>query len=248
MRPFLSSMALLAIFLAVPLYAADKDDKPAADKDKPPQEKIVALGTLTGVVQSVDGQAGELTLRVTFRYLEPNVPAQENYVRRVQQLLVRQQGILLNPNPVQVQQQLAQIVRDAENLMQSQKDLFHIKSVDKDVALELAEDVKVRSAQPLEQFDDKGNIKRYTVKELRELKGGSKLPGFQAAVSDLQPGQSTIVRVVRRQLPKGAGAPVKKAEKPAAGDSQSAPATIRLITPDHRIFVTVVMIVGDPMK
>jgi flagellar motor protein MotB len=243
--------AVLAdLLLVASLQAADPAAKPAPDKaakDAPAADKQVSLGTLAGILQNTAGSDGSFVLRVTFRYLEPNVPAQENYVRQVQQLMVRQQRIMLNPNLGQAQQQLIQLLRDAERLQQSQKDLLKVKSVEKNVELELAEDVKVRSAQPVQQFDDKGNIKRYTAKELRELKGNEKMPGFPAELSDLQPGQTVLVKVVRRLPPKSADRQPPKAAS-SESNSSSSSSDIHLLTSDHRILVSVVLILGDPMK
>ncbi|MGH7170150.1 MAG: hypothetical protein ACRELF_01360 [Gemmataceae bacterium] len=61
------------------------------------------------------------------------------------------------------------------------------------------DDVKVRMVQPPPAFDDKGNPKRYTRKELRELKGDPKLPGYPAEFSDLKPGQYVQVTLVRKR-------------------------------------------------
>jgi hypothetical protein len=35
----------------------------------------------------------------------------------------------------------------------------------------------VRSLQPPVAFDDKGNVKKYTAQELKEMRGDGKLPG-----------------------------------------------------------------------
>lgn len=61
------------------------------------------------------------------------------------------------------------------------------------------DDVNVRRPKPPAAFDDKGNPKRYTRKELRELKGDPKLPGFPAEFSDLKPGQYVQVVLVRKK-------------------------------------------------
>jgi hypothetical protein len=241
MRALLSATLLTALAVAVPLRADDKDkkakegDKPAAEK---PPDKFVPLGSLVGVVQSTGGSAGGLTLRVTFRYLEPNPQAQQNYLRQAQQLMARQQQILMNRNPAQRQQQMVQLVRDAERLQLSQKDLFRVKSVDKNIEVEVAEETKVRSAQPPQAFDDKGRIKRYTAKELRELKGNDKLPGFPAELADVQVGQTVLVKVARPKTPKGPDAEPEAKPK--------GPADRVLMAADPRLVATLIVIAGDP--
>jgi hypothetical protein len=216
---------------------------PAGDKPAPEANPYVPLGTLAGVVRNAADSAGGLNLRVTVRYLEPNVPAQQKYLRQQQQLLVRQRQILTNPNPAQAQQQMQDLLRDAERLMQSQKDLFHVKSVDKDVELDLAEGVKVRARQPVQQFDDKGNIKRYTPQELKELRGDGSLPGYAAELSDLQPGQTVLVKVVRLKPAKPADTP--PADKPAAAGSQASAAEAKPGPSGDKAIATLILIVKD---
>lgn len=63
-----------------------------------------------------------------------------------------------------------------------------------DVELLLKDDVKIRQYNPPEAFDDKGRPKKYTAKELKELKGDDlKSPGYPADFSDLT--NQTIVNV-----------------------------------------------------
>ncbi|MFN4259944.1 MAG: hypothetical protein ACK4RK_11680, partial [Gemmataceae bacterium] len=64
----------------------------------------------------------------------------------------------------------------------------------KDFQVRIADDVKVRAMQPLETYDEKGNIKKYTSEELRELKGSdARLPGYAASFNEL--GSGHVVRV-----------------------------------------------------
>jgi hypothetical protein len=61
------------------------------------------------------------------------------------------------------------------------------------------DDVKVRLAQLPAQFDDKGRPKRYSTKELNELRGpDKKLPGFTASLEDLRVGQTVEIALVRK--------------------------------------------------
>jgi len=72
-----------------------------------------------------------------------------------------------------------------------------------DIELLLKDDVKIRQANPPEAFDDKGRPKKYTVKELKELKGDDlKSPGYPADFSDLI--NQSIVNVTLMQKPQKA--------------------------------------------
>ena len=69
-----------------------------------------------------------------------------------------------------------------------------------DIELLLKDDVKIRQANPPEAFDDKGRPKKYTVKELKELKGDDlKTTGYPADFSDLI--NQSIVNVTLMQKP-----------------------------------------------
>jgi hypothetical protein len=89
---------------------------------------------------------------------------------------------------VQYQQQLAQ-----KNIM-----------TPKDIDLRASEDCKIRSKNPPVEYDDKGKVKVWTSKELKELKGTSKLPGYSADFDRLAVGQ-----IVTVYFPKTAKAPPK---------------------------------------
>lgn len=69
-----------------------------------------------------------------------------------------------------------------------------------DVELLLKDDVKIRRLNPKEDFDDKGRPKKYTIKELKELKGDDlKTPGYPADFTDLI--SQSIVNVTLMQKP-----------------------------------------------
>ncbi|MFZ4610463.1 MAG: hypothetical protein ACOYNM_11650 [Gemmataceae bacterium] len=72
-----------------------------------------------------------------------------------------------------------------------------------DIELLLKDDVKIRQANPPEAFDDKGRPKKYSIKELKELKGDDlKSPGYPADFSDLI--NQSIVNVTLMQKPQKA--------------------------------------------
>jgi hypothetical protein len=113
-----------------------------------------------------------------------------------------------------------------------------VATVTKDVELEMADSVKIRSTHPLQQFDDKGNIKkRFTPKELKELKGDERLPGYSAELTDLHPGQTVSVKLARVRPAKPTDAP------PAAKTGGGAKGHVA-----PRVVVTQIMISADSMK
>jgi hypothetical protein len=219
--------------------APDKPAKKAAGENEP-KEKLVPLGTLAGVVESVGESTGDLTLQVTVRYLEPNPGAQAEYLRQQQQIIQRQQALMLTRNPAQRQQQLNQLYQAAMQLQRSGANLFTVKEVKRNVELRLAEDVKVRSVLPPEQFDDKGNVKKYTKEELKELKGPDpRLPGYKADRDSIEKGRAVLVRVARRAV-----APAKKVKGQAK--DKEAPADKEWAA-DNKPLVTLVLVGPEPV-
>ncbi len=246
--------ALVFLALALPLVAADekiekseKSSEKTTDKQPPAEktERLVQLGTILGTLDAVNETDGEIAVRYVVRLLEPNVAAQADYLRQAQQLAQRQQAIMRNRNPAQRQQQFAQLYRDAMALQAKEANLFKIKEVQQKIVLRLEDDSKIRTAMPPEVFDDKGNIKRYTAKELKELKGASKLPGYQAERDSLEKGRAVLVQVgVKIKLrPKGKG---KGKGKDKEKEAESAPD--KKMPPDSKKPLALLILVGTEAK
>jgi hypothetical protein len=68
-----------------------------------------------------------------------------------------------------------------------------------DFEFEVDDDVAIRRQQPLPTFDDKGQPRKYTTAELKELKGpDASAPGYPADFTDLQPGRTVTLYLVQR--------------------------------------------------
>jgi hypothetical protein len=83
--------------------------------------------------------------------------------------------------------------------IQQQKSL-HLVTHWNEVEIPVTEKTKFRTNQVLQAFDDKGNAKRYTSEELKALKGqgsDSKLPGYEAKISEIEPGHLVRVSLVK---------------------------------------------------
>ncbi len=106
----------------------------------------------------------------------------------------------------------------------------------KDVELQTTDDVKVRLVNPPVAFDDKGKIKKYTQKELQELKGNDpKLPGYNGEFSDIQTEQIVQVTLVR-----------KKGEPSAKPMKKGKDADMELLK-DELPPVSLIVVVNPPM-
>jgi hypothetical protein len=207
-----------ALVLALALPAAADDKKPDASKDV--NADALTPGEITGKLVSVPGSDGAFTLEVQYQRLELKDPnalgrAENSENREVQQLVRVQRDIeriqadlARSRNP----RDYAHHLRDLENAMarfqtqaaqqglRPQDNPYKAVADKKDVDFHTADNVKVRTADLPVKFDDKGDIKKYTVAELTELKGKDKdLPGYEAKVDDLKVGQTVKVTLARRK-------------------------------------------------
>ena len=172
------------------------------------------------------GSEADYTIKVTIPVIQPNQQAQQDYLRKQQQIAQRQIQILATRNPLQRRQQMLQLVRDAQSMPQN---LYTIKEVKEDIKAVPADDIKVRLAEPPVAYDDKGNIKKYTDKELKELKGPDKLPGYTGTLDDVKSNQLVLVYLARK--------PAKAGDKPKDGD--------KALDKDNPVVVRMIVILGD---
>jgi hypothetical protein len=211
------AFVLMAFLLALPALGADEKDKKAepkkddapkktevkkddapkktavpkstsqktkdADKEPINTEKMMKAGSVVGKVLNAMESKKSIRLQLTIPYGKLNPGALQS-LQQAQINLMRAtspQGVL------QAQQQIAR----------AQATLVEIRTTTKEVEWTAADDVKVRMANPPVQFDDRGQPKKYTQKELREMRGEDKL--FPAEFSDLKQDQIVQVTLVRKK-------------------------------------------------
>ena len=226
-RLIIGSLAAWLVAAAVaPVWAEPKKPEGAAAKDqKEALDKMVSAGEVVGKLTGWgDGNHKTLTLHVTLTYQVPNADAIKNILNLKQQ----QNQILTNAglNPLQKQQQLAQ---NQTEIAKNQANAFTKKEETKTVELQVGDEMKVRLSDPPVAFDEKGKPKKYTAKELRELKGDSKLPGFPADMSNLANDQLLQVQLV---------VPKKKTVSKEKDDK----------TAENKLIASVVVILSDGPK
>jgi hypothetical protein len=228
------TLAALLILCAAPAFGDPKKD---ADKDakKPEGDKLISLGQVAGVLTNTGGSEADYTIRVTLHVVEPNPQAQVDLIKKNAQLMQRRAQIMNTRNPWQRQQQMVQLMRDAQ---QVPGNLFTVKDVQQDVKASAADDMKVRLSQPPDAYDDKGNIRRYTAKELKELKGPDNLPGYTGGPEDLKTNQLVLVTLARKPA-KAA----EKPEKPKGGDKPKDDE--KLYDKDNPVLIRMILILGD---
>ena len=90
-----------------------------------------------------------------------------------------------------------------------------------EVEIPIKETTKIRTKTPLQVYDDKGNIKKYSPEELKTLKGSNPaLPGYEVKLDELTPG--AVVEVTLNKSP---------ANKDDKKD-------------DDKVFATMIMVIG----
>ncbi|NBR04577.1 MAG: hypothetical protein EBT92_02290 [Planctomycetes bacterium] len=90
-----------------------------------------------------------------------------------------------------------------------------------EVEIPIKETTKIRTKTPLEAFDEKGGIKKYSPEELKTLKGSNpSLPGYEVKIDELTPGAVVEVTLNR--------SPGNKDDKKG----------------DDKVFATMIMVIG----
>jgi hypothetical protein len=205
----------LALAAVPPLAAADKPIV-AADK-KEAAAKMIAAGDLTGRVVNVEQTKKMFTLELTIAYQVPNLGAMQNLQNT--QVQLAQAAAKRDYNGMRnLQAQLAQ----------QQAQMYQLKTEKHNVDIEASDDVKVRRKDPPVEFDDKGNPKKYTAKELKEFKGPDpKLPGYTGDFDSLQQDQTVHVTLSKKkEAPKKPG---KEKDKDADALDDNKPTATMII-------------------
>jgi hypothetical protein len=181
------------VLLLAAAPAGRADDAVKAKDPKDAKEKLISSGLLLGHVTAVDADAHTLTVQVPLRYLVANDDA-------VAQLAdLRQQ--LVDALHIEDPDERAQRVQEVQAaLLANQANLVRVEETTLDATLQATDDVKVRLAKLPPVFDDKGNPRKYTAQELKDLKGPGNLVGYTASFSDLKEGQIVRVSVARKKM------------------------------------------------
>lgn len=138
------------------------------------------------------------------------------------------------------QQELQQELRLLQQEIRAIQNTYQVVPVTAEVNFQADANVKVRIKNLPEQFDEKGNIKKYTREELSALKGKDKeLIGYESSVESLQPGQIVLVSLRSHKKPHSASPATPVSKKDKAGD-QDAGSSI-----EHKMQTTMIVILKD---
>jgi hypothetical protein len=218
-------IGMLAMFLSLVASSNGADDNKKKKGDPPPttDSDSLAPGDFTGKLKSTINSDNSFIVSVMYQHLElknPNALAQfqkanpqlKNLIRDQQRVAQLQSQLANTKNPKQAAKLLQQLQNEM-NLLQAHQvqaavsqanapSPYVLKTDYKDITFHAAEDVKVRFDKPPAAFDEKGNVKKYTAEELKELKGkDTKLPGYEGSVEKLTVGMPVKITLVRRKAP-----------------------------------------------
>jgi hypothetical protein len=154
------------------------------------------------------------------------------------------------------QQQMANLARSpsAQAILNFQIQMRQKQATDiysnKVVDVRAVDGIKVRSLYPPQAFDDRGNIKKWTAKQLVKLKGKSRLPGYPSDMDALKIGQTVEVYLAKTTPPIKTGPPTKLAAKskeakakPKFNDEDDAVAL-----PKNQPEVVMIVILAEPTQ
>jgi hypothetical protein len=220
MRKLLSAMGLLLglALLAPPDVAGQKEQKATwAD-----YKVLENYNQIEGVLKELEPSTRRMTLKAGYFYLVPNPHFRpdahatnayashnirrlaSNYrywvgqynaaLRTVNPVLRirRLQVVAVNMNAIQLQ--YLDLYSKVLVLTELGPPPFLAKVAYKDIKAQATEDVVARRSNLPTEYDDKGNVKEFTVKEKKELRGTNpKVPGYKAAWEDVQVGQTVML-------------------------------------------------------
>jgi hypothetical protein len=213
-RSLLLLVPLWALSGLGPASAQDQQDPPRADpkakpgtvlqpkdlglKDKGDQadpkvvrEKVYAAGEVFARLGEPGEDANTFKVQVLYRVVFVNPDAANRLVALRRELV----GALQIED---VNERVAELQRIQTDLLAAQAELYTFEDRQLDAELKVTDDFQVRTLQPPVAFDEKGNIRRYTPKELHELRGPGNRPGFKGERDDLRPGQILLLTLVRK--------------------------------------------------
>lgn len=158
---------------------------PKKISDKDSAEKQVKAGVVVGQIVSLVADKKTIRLKVVWKI--PQITAD------ALNAIANAQNQVAQANSPQA------LVQATQNLAKAKAEAVTYADVPKEYELSAADNMRVRNANPPPNFDSKGRPKRYTNKELRELRGTEKLPGFPADFGDLKAEQTVKVTLMKKK-------------------------------------------------
>lgn len=206
----------------------NKKDKKSGTKSKEDNEKLNYGQYLTGKMKTIDANS-QKDFTIELQLPDPKKIYDFNVwdVQQQNSLAQHKINIARSTNVNDRQQHIFNYQNALASynvaLVQRQNSLTSPKDVD----LRASPDIKIRTGFPPTEYDDKGKLKRWNLKELKALKKGSKLPGYPADYDVLKPGQ--IVGVYLAKPPPAAKKKGLKIEDPVEAAVGKRPEVVMIV-------------------
>lgn len=220
-----SLLGLAALALVWSATAAPLDNilDPGAAEVAKYKAKVLAGAYIQGKLTAfdVDGEEKSFSVQVPFQVRTPNAEGQKKYGEVYQQYAAAYRA----GNAGEVQRLYGVLV-------EAYKGAFDVE--DRPIDLEFLATPKLvirRLTLPPKEPGDDGKPARYSAKELAELKGDAKLPGYKATLKDLETDQTVRVYIDKSKL-KPPPKKEKGKEQEAPEEPAFFPVTMILIVPD----------------
>jgi hypothetical protein len=204
-------------------------------------------GTFTGKLVSAPDADRMFTVKVQYQQLAPNAKLrasaglQQQYAR-ILQMQARMAANPRNFNPVALQQLQTAVLQFQRQLGSAQAGAVKMTNVSQNVDFQAAEDVKVRFLHLPTSYDDKGNLKKYTTEEIKELKGkDTNLRGYESSVEALKAGMLVEVKLARHQARSALATKGKEADPKGKAKDEPKDRSV-----EKKMQVQLIVIVNDP--
>jgi len=218
-----TSLILLALFsLSSVEVQAQKDKKKVTDPTPTVDSDKLSTGEFVGMVKSTPNTERNFTVTVETQKLVytgkgGNTSGPTSRIITLQNKIAADQAAMLKAKTASQRNRYQQnLVRDQNQLQQAINQLnaqyakngglppgYKVDVTKTDVDFQTAEAVKVRTMVLPTEFDEKGNKKTYSKKELEEMKGKDKtLPGYESSLDKVEVGMKVRVVLGRAPTPK----------------------------------------------
>lgn len=177
-----------------------KKDEDKKDPKKEEKKKLTWGSKLTGKLTQIDANSqNNITVQVQYQIQVPRPEAQRELAQRAVEDQRRYAEIMRQPNPVERQRALYQW--KLEQAKRPPVQMFTVQNKTQDIQVRMTEETIIRTPAPPAEYDAKGNLKAYTLKQLQELRGKEGYPGFPGNMDSLRAGQLVEVYLTKPAPP-----------------------------------------------
>jgi hypothetical protein len=166
-----------------------KDDKP---DPKVAKDRVLGAGKFVARVAEYEESEGKLKLVVPYRIAVLNTET-------VDQIAALQRELIAASVIPDLEERVAEVVRLRGEILQAQANLYTLEDHELEFEAFLNDDTIFRLSLAPKKFDEKGNIKRWTDRELRELRAPADQPGYKGERDDLRVNTWVFVSVLRKK-------------------------------------------------